>query len=74
MPSRQEYGETLDRLLVLLKRAPLTAREIAEKLGCSKPVAYARVRALQEVRGAQVYTLVPKRRTRGPKPIAYGVR
>lgn len=63
----------LDRLLKVLRRTPLTARQIAERFGVSKPTAYARVRALLE-RGEPIY----ERRERrlgvpGPAVAVFGV-
>lgn len=40
-------AETLTALAALLRKKPSTAREIAASMGCSKPTAYERVRALR---------------------------
>ena len=58
----------------LLRKKPLTVREIAAKLKCCKPVAYAKVRALIES-GADVYQVRARDPHRtGPVPVAYGLR
>lgn len=64
----------LDTLAALLRRKPLTVREIAAAMRCCKPTAYERVRALIKS-GAAVYQLRSKdpRRT-GPVATAYGLR
>lgn len=63
----------LDRLLRVLRRTPLTARQISERFNVSKPTAYARVRALIK-RGDPIY----ERRGRrlgvpGPASVTFGV-
>lgn len=63
----------LDRLAVLLRRGPLTARQIADRLGCSKPTAYTWIQALVE-RGDSVYSIAAKGDRPGPRAKAYGVR
>lgn len=67
------HAKRLDQLASLLRRRPLTAREIADRMKCCKPAAYARVRALIE-RGDRVLEI---RRTdrarRGPSPVAYWI-
>lgn len=74
MPTRKEYDQTLDRLAGLLKRKPMTARSIAEVLGCCKPAAYQRIAALQ-ARGHAVYTLPTQEDSRpGPRSVLYGIR
>lgn len=64
----------LDALAKLLRKGPLTARQIANVTRCCKPAAYSRVRAL-ELRGERVYTVRVANPTRsGPEPLAYGIR
>ena len=63
---------TLEELERMLRESPMTARAIAEAMGCSKPVAYARLRALsQRVRLARRKV---RERPSGPKAVAYAVR
>ena len=50
---RDKYREALRELRRFL-RSPRTAAEVADRFGCSRPTAYARVRAL-EVSGVRVY-------------------
>ncbi len=66
-------GDALDRLAALLRKRPLTAREIAKLTGCCRPTAYERVEALKR-RGDAVYSLQRNRTQPGPKALAYGVR
>lgn len=76
MPPRTTYQKTLTRLAILLRRKPMTAREIAESLGCCRPSAYQRIEALR-AKGLQVYTIPApegKDPVTGPRPIAYGIR
>lgn len=64
----------LDALARLLRRGPLTARQIAQQTRCCKPAAYARIRALEN-RGERVYTVrLTERNSPGPEPLAYGIR
>lgn len=63
----------LDSLAKLLRKGPLTARQIAAITKCCKPAAYERVRAL-ELRGERVYTVRIVNRASGPEPLAYGIR
>ena len=65
--------DTLDRLAALLRKRPLTAREIADVMGCCKPTAYERIEALKR-RGDAVYSLERNRTQPGPRALAYGVR
>ena len=65
--------EALAKLTTLLKRKPLTAREIAVELGCCRPTAYQRVRALIAA-GEQVYEIKRRQEGTGPKAVAYGIR
>ena len=51
---------------------PRTALEIAKMLGCCKPTAYARVRALSGL-GFKVYTVKVKQQRPGPVSLAYGI-
>jgi predicted ArsR family transcriptional regulator len=74
MPTRTEYQNTLERLVGLLREKPLTAREIAQALGCCKPAAYQRLRALQK-RGEVIYSIRSREACRpGPLSTAYGIR
>jgi transposase len=74
MPSESAYSDTLDRLATLLRRKPLTAREIAAHFGCCIPIAYTRIKALR-AQGLAVYTMPANTPSRpGPKSLAYGVR
>ena len=63
----------IDQLAALIRRAPLTAREIAERLGVSKPTAYKLIRSLIE-RGDRVFTERRNSGRPGPAAVAYGVR
>lgn len=63
----------LDALAKLLRRRPLTAREIAAATHVSKPTAYARIEALREL-GVQVFEVRLRRTHPGPAPVAFGVR
>ena len=67
------FAGEIDRLAALLRKKPLTAMEIADRTGCSKPTAYVRIAGLRKS-GVQVYELPaagPKRS--GPAAVAYGV-
>lgn len=72
-PPRAEYEKTLIKLATLLKRGPLTAREIAKALDCCKPIAYKRLRALKK-RGVVLFETPAPRSSTGPKAKAYGIR
>lgn len=68
------HERRLERLEALLRRRTLTAREIARELGCSKPAAYERVRALID-RGVAVFQVrAPRAGGTGPAPVAYGIK
>lgn len=58
---------------LLRAKGPLTAAQIAEALGCSKPTAYQRLRAL-EAAGHKLYTHREPRQVRGPAPASYKLR
>ncbi len=73
MPTADDHSRNLDRLRALLKRKPLTARQVAEALECCRPTAYARIEALI-ARGDQVFTIQATSTGTGPRPVAYGVR
>lgn len=64
---RQEsYEKRLDKLKRLLSRArPLTADELAERLGCSKATVYNHLEALAE-RGVSFETDAKRKGARGP--------
>jgi predicted ArsR family transcriptional regulator len=72
MPSREAYEKTLDKLASLLRKKPMTAKQIAERLGCCKPVAYERLKSLTK-RGDKLYTTKVREGSVGPKSIAYGL-
>lgn len=76
MPSRADYDATLDKLAALLRKRPLTARAIAARLECSKPVAYQRLRDLPErlANGERVVEEPVRESKRGPLSVAYGIR
>jgi transposase len=64
----------LDKLAKLLTKTPLTGKQIAKRMRCSKPTAYAWIALLRE-RGHVVYELAaPTAGTSGPVPTAFGVR
>ena len=71
--SPAEYSRTLDVLLALLRERPMTARQISQRLKCSRPIAYARLRALI-ARGDEVYSYRTGSTGPGPRPITWGVR
>lgn len=73
MPTKQDYDATLDRLCRVLRQKPLTAKAIADRFSCSKPVAYQRIAALR-ARGVAVYTIPVRESATGPRATAYGVR
>lgn len=63
----------LDRLATMLRRQPLTARQVAERLSISRPTAYEWIRALAE-RGESVYQIPARQTGPGPRAKAYGIR
>lgn len=68
------YDDALDKLAALLRRKPLTPRQIAEAMGCCRPTAYQRLQALID-RGENVYQLrVKGTKSTGPTPFSFGVR
>lgn len=71
--SPESYAKTLDKLATLLRRKPLTPRQISEALGCCRPTAYQRIEALV-TRGDRVFEVKTKSNGPGPVPYAYGVR
>lgn len=63
--------EDLQRLMKIFGRGKLlTARQIAELMDCSRPVAYARVRALKD-RGFKLTEKQVREGSSGPMSIAY---
>lgn len=73
MPTRDEYEKTLNKLAAMLRKKPMTAKAISESLKCCRPVAYERLRALQE-RGEQVFQIPIRESATGPSSTAYGIR
>jgi predicted ArsR family transcriptional regulator len=74
MPNKPSYDKMLDKLMALLKRKPMTARQIADALDCCRPSAYQRLQALRK-RGVFVYTMPPQKGTGpGVRPVYYWVR
>jgi predicted ArsR family transcriptional regulator len=67
-----KYEKTLNRLSRLLRRKPMTAREIADALRCCVPVVYRRLQALEE-RGERLYCRQTKSSAPGVKAKAYGL-
>lgn len=72
MPSKSDYEKTLDKLSKLLRRKPLTAKQIAAALACCKPVAYQRVKALQ-ARGERVHIKRVREGNTGPESAQYAI-
>ncbi len=64
---------SLDTLVQLLKKEPLTAKQIAREMKCSAPTAYARLRRLIDA-GEQLYTIRAKSKRPGPRATLYGIR
>lgn len=68
------YQAKLNALAERLKRAPMTAKQIASAMRCCIPSAYQRLRALQE-RGERVVSQELKQPSkRGPRPKVYSIR
>lgn len=74
MPSRKEYPARLKALTELLRLKPMTAKAIAEALGCSKPVVYRRLAALRKCARLKIYEMTVRESVTGPHATAYGVR
>jgi hypothetical protein len=70
--SARFQGE-LDHLAKLLRKEPLTARQITERTGCCKPAAYQRVQALID-RGENVFIVTERQKRPGPVSRAFGIR
>lgn len=64
--------EDLKELESLLRESPMTARAIAERLGISKPTAYARVAKLA-MRGVVVQRTKVREGLHGPEADAFSV-
>ena len=60
------------QLVALLREKPHTARSIAERLGVTKPTAYARVAQLA-LRGHKVDVQKVREAQSGPKALAYSI-
>lgn len=72
---RAIYKKNLDKLAALLRSGEfLTAKQIAKRLKCSQPTAYARLAGLQaiglEVQSLDAYPPTTTGRT-GPMPLVY---
>lgn len=57
-----------------MRRGPLTARQVAALLKCSKPTAYARIREVLKSEPRAYTTRVQDPRRTGPAAVAYGIR
>lgn len=66
------YEKDLEKLAKLLRRKPLTAREISVKLRCCVPTAYQRVRELER-RGTPVRRQPAKKVGTGPRALAFAI-
>lgn len=73
MPTRDAYLDTLDHLAALLRRYPMTAKQIATRYDCCKPIAYARIRALKQ-RGEKLLKTKVRESATGPKSVAYSIK
>lgn len=72
--SAAELSPALAQLAALLRKRPHTAKDIVSATKCSKPTAYARVRALIAAGVRVQVTPVQKRqKTTGPQAVAYSV-
>jgi biotin operon repressor len=65
-----KYEQTLDALALLLRTEPLTAKQIAERLGCCRPAVYQRLQALRD-RGHRITGERVADRKTGPRALAY---
>ncbi len=63
----------LDKLVILLKEQPRTAAQIALFMGCSKPAAYRRVRALKR-EGVEISETKAREGATGPEAVFYGIQ
>lgn len=74
--ARAEYDKVLDQLATMLRRKPRTARAVAEALGCSRPVAYARLEDVKErLRpGERLHVERVRESVRGPPAVCYSIR
>lgn len=66
------YDDRLMRLRVLLEAQPLTAKQIAKRMGCCLPAVYERIAALR-TRGVNVVEQRRATKSTGPKPVAFNV-
>ena len=73
LPSRKKYPERLLALAELLRRSPMTAKEIAERTGCSKPLVYRQLEVLRK-QGIEVHEIDRKTPISGPTARVYMVR
>lgn len=68
-----DNSDALSTLATMLSEARfMTAAEIASKMGCSRVVAYKRLRALEE-NGMKLKRCRVRESVRGPKSIAYAI-
>lgn len=75
MPPQQQqddYEKALRQLVKLLRKGYATAAQIATEMGCSKMVAYRRLRALSE-RDYTLRTQLVREGSSGPKALAYTI-
>lgn len=63
----------LVRLITLLRRRAMTAKQISKLTGCSKPIAYARIETLQ-ARGLKLVRKKVREGKSGPKAVSYAVK
>lgn len=64
--------DDLLKLSTLLRKRSLTAKQICERTGCSKPVAYARIETLRS-RGARLVERQVRQGKSGPLSISYSI-
>ncbi len=65
-----KYEETLNKLSALIRRKPMTAKEIAKAMKCCKPAVYQRLAALDQ---RLLCTRNGKSKQTGPAPLVYWI-
>lgn len=75
MPSLTTYEKKLTRLRTVLKKhgRPMTARQLARALRCSKPTVYTRVESLIEAGVKVRLGAAPKGKKRGPRAVTFAI-
>lgn len=71
--TRKEFEDLIPETVKLLKKGPTTASALANKMKCSKPAAYRRIKAVMEdeEHGSRIFQRMVREGEKGPMSVEY---